>query len=308
MRIAVVLATRGRPVRLARLLDALGGQSLEPAEVVVVLDGADPSSRRVAEERGATVRVLPAPGGPARARNDGWRAATAPWVAFTDDDCRPDEHWLAGLAARAAPGRLVQGRTLPDPEDASAGSSRLLTRTVRIERLGPHYETCNILYPRAVLEQLGGFDESYRFSPGEDTDLAWRALGAGAEAALAEDALVYHAVERVGVAGMLRLAARWRSAARLIRDHPATRGFLWGGLFWNVWHYLLWRSLLSLALPRSLRRLIVQRHLRALRRRAAGFGVAGWRQLPAVVFLLAYDGVECWAVARDALRHRVLVL
>ena len=35
-------------------------------------------------------------------------------------------------------------------------------------------------YPRALLERLGGFDEAYDFG-GEDTDLAWRAIEAGAE-------------------------------------------------------------------------------------------------------------------------------
>ena len=43
-----------------------------------------------------TFRQDPA-GGPAKARNRGWRAAAAPLVAFTDDDCRPSTTWLQEL-------------------------------------------------------------------------------------------------------------------------------------------------------------------------------------------------------------------
>src|SRR3954453_18710822 len=63
--------------------------------------------------------IRPDPGGgPAAARNEGWRAARAPLVAFTDDDCQARPGWLeAGLrAARENPGAFVQGPTEPIPE------------------------------------------------------------------------------------------------------------------------------------------------------------------------------------------------
>ena len=79
---------------------------------------------------------------------------------------------------------------------------------------------------------------------------------------------------------------------------------LYRGLFWNVWHYLLWRSVLALLAPRWLRRLLLARHLAELRKRAREAGAGRW----AVPFLLAHDAVECWAVARGALRYRTPVL
>src|SRR5687767_9968013 len=52
--------------------------------------------------------------GPAAARNDGWRASNAEWIAFCDDDVLPPGRWLADLAhdlASAAPDvGAVQGR------------------------------------------------------------------------------------------------------------------------------------------------------------------------------------------------------
>jgi GT2 family glycosyltransferase len=162
-----------------------------------------------------------------------------------------------------------------------------------------------MFYPRAVLERLGGFDES--FGPtcaGEDTDLAWRALDAGCPALYAPEALVFHAVERLGPARTLRRAQRWTSCVRVIADHPQSREMLERGLFWNVWHYLLLRSALSTLGPRWLRRWLLARHLFALRDRSAALG-AGW---PWVPFLLLYDIAETWAIVRGALRYRTPVL
>ena len=311
--VSVVVSTYDRPQRLVRLLDALRAQTVdvERFEVIVVDNGSQPATgQALAAESargGLGLRTCRLDGtrGPAGGRNAGWRLARAPLVAFTDDDCRPAPGWLQALlaVADAAPGAIVQGVTVPDPvEHADRG---LLSHTVRIERLGPQFETCNILYPRSLLAALGGFDESFGLRPaGEDTDLAWRAIEGGAVAAHAPDAVVHHAVTPIGRAGMVRLAARWGPAVRVLADHPRTRTMLYRGRFWNVWHYLLWRSVAAMLGPRWLRRLVVTRHLVTLRARAIEQG-ADSRAIP---FLLAYDAVECWAIAQGAVRHRTLVL
>jgi glycosyltransferase involved in cell wall biosynthesis len=311
--VSVVVSTSNRPARLTRLLASLRAQALpaDAFEVVVVDDGSGPETREAIERETSrpelAVRTVrhERPRGPGAGRNSGWRATRAPLVAFTDDDCVADGEWLrAGLAVCAeAPGAIVQGRTQPDPADLDLAG--VLSRTIRVERLGPQYETCNIFYPRAVLEALGGFDERFGLSPGgEDTDLAWRAIEAGRQTVFAPGAVVFHAVQPLGVRGMLRVAARWSAVVRLFADHPQLRTTLTRGVFWNVWHYLLWRSLLALLAPDWLRRLLVTKHLLELRKRAreAGAGTC------AVPFLLVHDVVECWAVARGAVRYRTLVL
>jgi hypothetical protein len=86
--------------------------------------------------------------------------------------------------------------------------------------------------------------------------------------------------------------------------HPQTRTMLHRGIFWNVWHYLLWRSLVSRAGPRWLWRMLVTMHLKELRKRSRMAGAGGW----GVPILIVHDLVECWAVARGAVRYRTLVL
>ncbi len=63
-------------------------------------------------------------GGLAVARQEGWRAARADLLAFTDDDCVPGPGWLAaGLAAaRAQPGRDRPGTH--GPEACGPGAPR----------------------------------------------------------------------------------------------------------------------------------------------------------------------------------------
>ena len=311
--VSVVVSTYDRPERLARLLDALRAQTLGPErfEVIVIDNGSRPGTGRVlagqVAQGGLELRTcrLPLTLGPAGGRNAGWRLAAAALVAFTDDDCRPAPDWLqaALVVAGRHPGAIVQGVTRPDPDERDRGGP--FSHTVRIECLGPQYETCNILYPRALLVALDGFDESFGLRPaGEDTDLAWRAIESGVLTVQAPAAVVWHAVERIGPVGMLRLAARWGPAVRVLAEHPQTRTMLYRGRFWNAWHYLLWRSVLAAVGPAWLRRQLLTRHLMTLRARAVqeGGGTA------AIPFLLLHDAVECWAIARGAVRYRTLVL
>jgi HAD superfamily hydrolase (TIGR01662 family) len=174
----VVVPTAGRPV-LERLLRALlESRGPRPGSVFVVDDRPDatasldvPGDVRVLRGRAA---------GPAAARNVGWRASSAEWIAFLDDDVVPAEDWLERLAndlASASPdvagsqGRLV----VPQPEDR---------RPTDWERnvaglAGARWATADLAYRREVLEALGGFDERFPRAYREDAELGLRVLAAG---------------------------------------------------------------------------------------------------------------------------------
>ena len=307
---SVVVATHDREARLRDLLAALEAQTLgtDRFEVVVVDDGSSdgtPGTLAAAEAgplRLRTLRHEPA-GGPGPARDAGWRAATAALIVFTDDDCVPAPEWLAELlqAARSVAGAVVMGRTLPEP------GKRLtpFTHYVVVERAGPPYETCNILYPRALLERLDGFDLTLEGTfPGEDTDLGWRAEASGAPVAFASTAVVHHAVVNVGPLGKLRLATRWADAMGLFRRHPGLRRRqLHHGVFFAPAHEQLLLALLALALPRRLDPLRVALALPYARRLA-------WRRTGPLLapYLLVYDLVEMTTIIRGAVRFRTFVL
>jgi hypothetical protein len=230
-------------------------------------------------------------------------------VAFTDDDCVPAPDWLAvGLEAAAAnPGGFVQGRTTPDPAELDALGP--FSRTIEVTELHPAFNTCNIFYPRELLERIGGFDtEAFGLAPGgEDCDLAWRAIATGAEPSFEPRAVVHHAVDNVGPAGMLRVAARWTTPMLAYARHPELRQDFVGGIFWKRTHYWLARTLLGLLLPARLapfRAWLMYPYLRDIWARGKVYG-GGPLLAPWYVLL---DVVETVAVARAAVRYRRLML
>ncbi|MDX6650211.1 MAG: hypothetical protein QOJ97_2162 [Solirubrobacteraceae bacterium] len=256
--ISVVVASHDRPLRLRWLLNALEEQTLEPGrfEVIVGHDSAGEETEALLRShplaaRGALRGVAQPPGSapPGANRNAALGLARAPVVAFTDDDCRPEPDWLERLLAGCErhPGAVVQGPTRPDPDEwAYALAPFALSQDIAPPT--PWAEACNIAYPRALLERLGGFDGA--MLTGEDADLAGRARAAGAEVVAAPDAVVNHAVHTPSLPARVRGAARWRYMALLVRRHPSLRRTLPLGLFWKPRHLTLGLALLGLALRR----------------------------------------------------------
>ena len=118
--IAVVAPSHNRALRLRWLLNSLEEQTLprDRFEVIVGLRlrrrRPDRAAAARAPDRGrGALRFDPDPGTPTapKLRNAGWRAATAPLVIFTDDDCRAPADWLENAVAAAAanPGRSSRG-------------------------------------------------------------------------------------------------------------------------------------------------------------------------------------------------------
>jgi GT2 family glycosyltransferase len=309
--VSVVVATHNRAERLRALLDSLRAQTFTDFEVVVCDDASSDETPRVLAGAGGLELVAlrnERSGGPARARNRGWREARGELIAFTDDDCVPTPGWLeAGVRAwRGDPEGFFQGPV--GPIEAERDRLGAFSYTILIEGPTPVYECANIFYPRAVLERIGGFDESYGRT-GEDVDLGWRARAAGARPGFAPEARVAHAVVELGARGYLRRLWAWSEAMRPYGMHPELRRHLHRGLFWNLSHYLLLRALLGVVLSRRrwawplawwLMKWFLAYERAEARKHAGSQLYAPWYAIR--------DVVEIAACVRGSLRYRTVVL
>jgi GT2 family glycosyltransferase len=311
--VTVVVASHERPARLGRLLDSLAEQTLDSDrwDAIVVHDSGEETERVLREHpltRDGRLRHVRRPPGvnpPGHQRNAGWRLAGAPRIAFTDDDCRADPRWLAALlvAAEQHPDAIVQGRTIPDPREAAVWSAPH-ARSVTTNPPELFVQACNVLYPRALLERVGGFDETEPLQSGEDTDLALRAQETGAPVVAAPGALIHHSVVSYSVGEMIRLNWKWRDLARVAKRHPQVRTTLLLGVFWRPSHARLLLALAGLAAAR--RRpalaLLAVPYLRALLTRRGPRAVT---ELPGHV---AVELAEIVTMLAGSVRHRTLLV
>jgi GT2 family glycosyltransferase len=243
--IAVAVASHNRALRLRWLLNSLEEQTLprERFEILVAYDSDDDgeTDNLLAEHpvEPTALRFDPDPGTPTapKLRNAAWRAATAPLVIFTDDDCRAPADWLANAvaAAEANPGSIVQGMTLPDPEE-EPNTHGVWTHTQRIVPPVVWGQTCNILYPRELLERIGGLQDDPPLSMGEDTDMALRGRKAGAGYVGAREVVTWHAIEDLTIRAGLKTLPRWGDLALLIKLHPEVRDDFPMWAFWKRTH------------------------------------------------------------------------
>ena len=327
----VVMVTHNRKALLDRALTALSEQT-RPAEEVVVVDNgstdgtAELLQRRLEEGAPQGLQVitrednLPV----AEGRNLAAAGAETDLLVFTDDDCRPRPTWLECLSAGMSDGiDLVQGRTVPDPEQPLERLSRSQSTPAEFGL----YETCNIAYRREAFERVKGFDlglaqevarvlgprwERYPF--GEDTDLGWRVKESGSRSAFAVHAVVDHEVFAPDPSLLVRRAALAAGFPLMVRRIPALRRvFLTAGLVLGRHRVRLWVAVVgvatSVALVNPFPLLLVLPYaddVLALRRWHRRSGRRALLREAAV--LVRRDAVETVALLRGAVRARSLVL
>ena len=206
--LSVVIPTHDRWEELRGALEGLASQTVRPErfEVIVVDDGSDEPVRT--ELRDAAwpfdVQFLrQEPAGPGAARNLGTRAARSPIILFLNDDARPDRALIdahlsaherladefCGVApAEASDARVWRPAVLGTFEllenhrqdsfgDLTERDGLLFAQSkMKPGELYPGLSWCtgNLSVERELLIESGGFDESFRYAGGEDSELGYR--------------------------------------------------------------------------------------------------------------------------------------
>jgi mycofactocin system glycosyltransferase len=226
--VTVVVPVRDNASGLRRLIAALRGM-----RVIVVDDGSTvPVSPDDFTDMHCDVQVLrhDRSKGPAAARNTGMAASNTDFVAFLDSDVVPRRGWLEALlghfcdpaVALVAP-RIV-GLKQPDNlvarYEAVRSSLDLGLREAPVVPYGTvsYVPSAAIICRRSVLKEVGGFDETLK--SGEDVDLCWRFIEAGARLRYEPVALVAHDHRTEMREWFWRKAFYGEAAAPLAVRHP----------------------------------------------------------------------------------------
>ncbi|HXH11560.1 MAG TPA: glycosyltransferase [Alphaproteobacteria bacterium] len=189
---SVVIPSYERPQSLTKLLRLLTRQVFADFEVIVVDQSAAVLDLEALCCNFPIQYLHTSEKGAGKARNLGIAHARGRVVAFTDDDCEPDDCWLANAYKYFRDEEVVglEGRIESDTTDEER--YRIVTNH-GLEGLG--FMTANLFLRKDVLDQIGGFDERFRSPFREDTDLAWRALSYG-KIPFAPDVKVLHPAHR----------------------------------------------------------------------------------------------------------------
>jgi glycosyltransferase involved in cell wall biosynthesis len=241
--ISVVIPTYNRQELLLKCLSCLHQQSLsrDVFEVIVVSDGPDEATQNAVKQFGLRKKLklryysTARKGGPACARNLGWLQARAGLVAFTDDDCLPDKHWLSNLVANYKGEKYIafSGKTVvPMPEvmtDFALNTAHLETAT---------FITANCAATKAALIKVGGFDESFHLAWREDSDLHFKFIKGEIDILKLDTAVVVHPVRSAPWGVSLLEQKKGKFDALLYRKYP--------DLFKRTLHIPIWNYYLIL--------------------------------------------------------------
>jgi len=237
-RISVIVCTRNGAATLRACLQALGKQSYGNYEVLLIDDGSTDETAAITAEYPMVKYHHQPPAGLSVARNTGMDLAEGCILAYTDDDCIPDEDWLLHLSRAYDDDKWVAvgGPNLPPPPrnltEACVGRAPgAPTHVLLNDDEAEHLPGCNISIRKAALQAIGGFHAQYK-TAGDDVDVCWRLQQAGGRLRFAPAALVWHHRRSTVRAYLRQQRGYGRAEALLLHSYPQRFSWL-GGARWS---------------------------------------------------------------------------
>ncbi len=183
--ISVVVPVYNEEHEIAELLDSLLdlNWSSDRLEILCVDNNSTDRSLEILRSYPVTVLQEATPG-PYSARNTAIRQAQGEFIVFTDADCKVSPNWLVELWQAfdspevGAVGGSLTPRTISNSIDYFEGCVFKSPNHSRgSDRIQPYVVTANVMYRKAVFDELGLFDDQ-SFS-GPDVEMSWRVLQSG---------------------------------------------------------------------------------------------------------------------------------
>jgi len=199
--VSIVVPAYNAEAEIKRCLESLQKLSNRlDYEIIVVDNGSRDQTLNVINSFKKIKVLQETQKGASHARNAGWKAASAPFIAFIDSDCVAHPTWIENLLPELENNEKLAGvgGTVKMGSKESLISAYIDFRQyLSAEGAAiddwfspPFLLTCNAIYRRSVLEELNGFAELW---PCEDADFSFRCQKAGYQILqFPEKGIVYH--------------------------------------------------------------------------------------------------------------------
>jgi len=208
-------------------------------EIICVDDGSVDETKEIIKNYSIKY-IYQEKGGPAKARNTGWKLAKGKIICFTDADCMPEKDWVTKLVKNYKSkkiGAVGGSYKIANNEKFLADCIHLeiIYRHSRMSKYVQALGSYNLSVKKSVLKTTGGFNEEYTMASGEDNDLCYNILKHGYKLIFEKEAKVFHFYPN----SLMKYFKTqfwhgfWR--VKLYADHPI---MVRGDDYSNIWDYI----------------------------------------------------------------------
>lgn len=202
--ISIVIPTKNNSDTIERCLNSIKNLDYPEDELeIIIVDGhSNDRTVEIAKKYGCKL-IFENKGIISYARDIGVKHASGEFIAFTDADCVVDRNWIKELIKHFSDRVAAVGGPNITPEDdiefAKCAGKVLLFLSKPGARYGfvenkvmdiYHNPTCNVIYRKKVLEEVGGFN--YKLVTVDDEELDYRIRKRGYRIIYTPSARVYH--------------------------------------------------------------------------------------------------------------------
>ena len=236
-RFSVIICTRNGADRIEACLEACRNIDYPDFEIIVVNDGSTDGTAKLLDQQ-EEIRVFHLePSGLSAARNHGAEKATGEILAFTDDDCQPDEQWLTWLARAYSESdhAAIGGPNLaPKPDSLALALTTAApgapTHVMLDDLTAEHLPGCHLSVKKSAFDQINGFDPIFQ-TAGDDVDFCWRLREAEFTLGFSGASFVWHHRRATPWRYLKQQMGYGRAEALLFKKHP--QRFCEGGIRWE---------------------------------------------------------------------------
>lgn len=200
--VSVIVPTYNRILQLFRLLKSLDKLNPMPDEIIIVDDNSTDGTgkllykwKRIKRDYHKEIILKTQNKGPADSRNLGIYQSRNDLIAFTDDDVVVHTKWIKGITSKLlnTDKKVVGvGGVVKSINNDILSKYYVEHKILEAPRQLNYLPTVNCCFKKNALIKSGGFDISFSFAGGEDTDLCLRLKNKGYHFVKENKAIIYH--------------------------------------------------------------------------------------------------------------------